>query len=343
MNNEYWLSGYELNNKSVEDIIKLVTDANKEHLIINHGMEWEPYPQVRQLSDLCVQRSIKLTILLAGTGIGIQQKHQLDFPNVNIEYWPTFWIYWGLLCLKNMGGCIEDKPRLKEPLSIQFLSLSGQPHLHRCLIIDELAKRNMISRGAVNWLRAGDNRPIVANLPNGFQFKHFEEKRLSLSDNWKLGDNSFILPPEYDRSSIILISESTHRTIFSTEKTVQAIARRKPWICVGGAGQNHWTEKEFDFKLLHDFIDYSWDLEEDLQKRVEGAIDQLEKWIDRDDWHNLEYKVNDILIHNHRQLYKLLHERVWFPKIVVDMMERKDDRYPETRNLLMMDNLKYPD
>jgi hypothetical protein len=340
MNDEYWLIGYEVNNKSPEEIIQKIKEHNSSHLIIVHGMEWQPYPGVKLLGEMCASNGIKTTCILGGSGSNFIESIAESHPEVNVLYWPTFWMYWGTTCLKNAGGLIEQKSRSKDPAKIPYLSMSGQPHLHRCHIIDHLHRTNLHLKGAINWLRP--NNSIANNLPDGFSFRWFQEKEIRLSDGWTIGSgSSFTLPKEFDESSIILISESQWKTIFLTEKTTQALLRRKPFLCVGGKGQNHYLE-EMGFKLMRDHIDYSFDLEDDVETRVIGALSQLEKWISHPNWYFLEKDLNDLLIHNHKRVYEVLEQQIHFPQIVKDMLDRNDNRYPETRNLCDMKKLKYP-
>lgn len=339
MNEEYWLVGYEVNNNTAEEILQKVLEHNASHLVIVHGMEWQPYPGVKALGELCSSRGIKVTCILGGTGSNFIESIAETHPNVDVLYWPTFWMYWGTTCLRNAGGLIEQNPRTKDPNKIPFLSMSGQSHLHRCHIIDHLHRKNLNLRGAINWLRP--NNPIANGLPNGFQFRWFQEREIRLSDNWTIGTgSSFYLPIEFDESSLILISESQWQTIFLTEKTTQALLRRKPFIVVGGKGQNQFLE-DLGFKLMRNYIDYSFDLEDDVEKRVIGAIEQVERWISHPNWHFLEKDLNDILVHNHRRVYEILEQQIYFPQIVKDMLNRNDNRYPETRNLCEMKTLKY--
>lgn len=337
MSKDYWISGYETLNHSPEEIFNRVLQNNADWLIVNYGFEWQPYPGFKGLYDICIQKGIKLTCILGGI---LDLKYIYDeYPKLDVVFWPTYWIFFGLFCQHSQGYLIEQRPRASQTSQYPFLCMGGQPHLHRCIVIDEIWRRNLQNVGKVNWHLGCVNY----RLPENWKFKHFPEQQLLLEDGWTLGSgSSFKLPPEFDKSSLIFVTDSQWNKILITEKTVMASLRKKPWLVIGGPGQNK-VMKKIGFELFEDFIDYSFDDDGDITDRCHKAIDQVEKWINMPNWAELEQTpyVKEIIDHNHKNVYDILENRVMFPDIINNLLDRNDTRFEETKFINRLKEFKF--
>lgn len=339
MYKDYWISGYETLNFTPEAILSKVIDYKADNLIVNYSFEWQPYPNFKDLYDLCIQKGIKLTCILGGTGEFELTAISKEYPKIEIVFWPTYWIYFATSCQQSQGYLLEQRPREIKNLEHQFLCMGGQPHLHRCIIIDEIWKRNLQKFGKLSWHLGGINY----RLPHDWKFKYFPEQKILLEDGWTLGSGSaFKLPIEFDKSSLIFVTESQWNTVFVTEKTVMASLRRKPWIMIGGVGQNQFM-KQIGFMLMEDIIDYSFDKIEDVTERSIKAVDQLEKWINLENWDQIEKTpyIQDILYHNHKNVYDIMEKRILFPDLINDLLDRNDTRFEETKFINKIKEFKF--
>jgi hypothetical protein len=198
-------------------------------------------------------------------------------------------------------------------------------------------------KGKFNWFTHKED-PNKRVCEHHYSFRWFNEREQLLSEGWRLGESSsFILPVEFDESSLIYITESQTKYIFITEKTVQACLRRKPWLIVGGKGQNKFMEEQLGFKLLRNVFDYSFDEEEDIETRIIKVVDQLNLFCNRNDCFQLENspEVNEIVVHNHKNVYDIVSSRLFFPEVVKQVLDTHDDRFGETQYLLNAKNLVY--
>jgi hypothetical protein len=229
-------------------------------VIILAELEWE----IRNLQEYAkdfADNNVGLTVLLCSG-----YSNFYDQFTYNIEYWPTFWINWSYENLKwtnEFKNYNLDINNFKYP----FICLNNRSHLHRCALIDELAKENLIDKGVVTWVKHLNENP-------GYPYKHFDNRQILLDDDFVTKLDSFLIPKEYNQSFFHIVSEATHITDFISEKTVIPIYMKKPFVVLSAPGF-HKRLESFGFKLYDEFIDYSFDEVEDLHKRTELFVKNI--------------------------------------------------------------------
>lgn len=89
-----------------------------------------------------------------------------------------------------------------------------------------------------------------------------------------------------------------------TEKIFKPIVARRPFILVGAQGNLAYL-KSYGFKTFDRWIDESYDLESDPDKRIDMAIDQLDKLcsLSHDELVSMHREMEDILNYNFNHLY----------------------------------------
>lgn len=92
---------------------------------------------------------------------------------------------------------------------------------------------------------------------------------------------------------------------YISEKTFKPIAHMHPFIILGRPGIIEYLKK-FGFKTFHPFIDESYDLEENDDKRFEMVCNEIIKLneLSTEELDNIMDKITDILEHNQKQLLK---------------------------------------
>ena len=89
-----------------------------------------------------------------------------------------------------------------------------------------------------------------------------------------------------------------------TEKIFKPIVARRPFILVGAQGNLAYL-KSYGFKTFDRWIDESYDLEPDPDKRIDMAVDQLDKLcsLSHDELISMHREMEDILDYNFNHLY----------------------------------------
>jgi hypothetical protein len=88
-----------------------------------------------------------------------------------------------------------------------------------------------------------------------------------------------------------------------TEKTLKSIIAKTPFITVAPAGQLEYI-RSLGFRTFNNIIDEDYDLEPDLEKRIDMILDSLEKTISKGS-QQIYNDCQEILDHNHRNLMML--------------------------------------
>jgi hypothetical protein len=203
--------------------------------------------------------------------------------------------------------------------------MSRQP---RCLLIDYLAKNNMINDNYVSWAGTKDGNKCYPE--NGYKFRWWRPETLVIQDTWKNMNTlwhtepigSYMLPPEdaFKDSAMSLIAESHVDEFFVTEKTALAIFHKRPFLVFS---QPNWHKnlKRMGFELFEEIVDYEFDNEIDQEKRCEMLISQLKRLVDWD-YNDLLSITKNKTEHNYNKLlnYK---KRKSAPKIIQQIFKYK--------------------
>jgi len=209
----------------------------------------------------------------------------------------------------------------------KFCSLNHRAHLFRCKIIDEFARLGLFQEeNLISW--------NAVSLPSvdQFTFKHFIPKKIVIpGDNFydDLGRyNCYRLPKIYNDAAFSVIAESSPDQIFVTEKTTMAMWFYKPFIVFGSPGFNHYLRDELGFKIFEEVFDYSFDLEKDLDKRVEMFAAEVKKLslMSLDDISDLYVPLKDKIIHNRHRVHDIIYDDRFWPKKIVEWKKYMHDK-----------------
>lgn len=143
------------------------------------------------------------------------------------------------------------------PISIPYIFMNARLRDHRCLMMDSLAKYNVIDKGAVSWLSLNDNNDMVSDYP--YKFKYWAPKVMTLSEMQPAFSyiNIFSVPGEYYRSFMQLVTETSGSFNAITEKTVLPLFHKKPFLTLGGYN-HHKMLQDYGFQLYDEIFDYSY-------------------------------------------------------------------------------------
>lgn len=245
---------------------------------------------------LLKQNNIKIEYWLSDPG-----NDKIDSPldNVNIVNWPMYTVPWTWYLL--------DHSTIKPMSNIEkiFVTLNNKPRIHRYWTMEEIYRRNLQEYGFISWHGPRHN-DLWLDKPTTV---YFEDKLISL-DDYDERHQQNIMPPQFFKSLINLVTETDHKRIDITEKTYAAIICKKPFIVVG-APRVHERLEYFGFKKFK-FIDYGFDTITDPKKRISAIIDQLETFKSQN--LNALYQGSiDILEHNYNRVLEIINDKNTVP------------------------------
>lgn len=302
----------------IKALINKIKECNPQKVLYWTPEEWSlpglyNEEDMIQLNDLLSEKNIKLYILLGFCQTNEKHLHQKNNKNHNYEIitWPTYFVH------KITLNKIEEVKNFE----YLFSSLNNNPHYHRCLLMDNLYKENLFEVGRISWNK-------IDNLYSGYDFKYWNQE-LMYVDNFNLFKIKRIYTDEYykkDTSLISLVAESTTQTLFFTEKTFKPIFAERPFLILGVKGQNM-ELKKFGFELFEEIFDYEFDMDEVLENRTKGIVENL-KNLKGKNYNDLYNIVRHKVKHNKKIALDLLKKDPYIPNEIVDLK----DLYPDEFN-----------
>jgi hypothetical protein len=112
---------------------------------------------------------------------------------------------------------------------------------------------------------------------------------------------------------IELVSETSAEVTFITEKTFRPILLEQPFICLGAVNQNLDLVK-YGFELYDEIFDYSFDSKPNLEDRIKGIIENLNK-IKDEDYYQLYNLLEPKIKRNKERMFSLLENDPFNPYI----------------------------
>jgi hypothetical protein len=143
--------------------------------------------------------------------------------------------------------------------------------------------------------------------------------------------NHYRIIDQYYKSFAQLISESTSRAFFLSEKTATALLLGKPFL-VASCMHYHKFLKNLGFELYEEIFDYSFDNEPEEEKRYEMLLVNFKKLvkIPKYQLHILQSKVANKLEFNKRHARALAHDMTKYPQVAIEAI----NWYKDTGNVL---------
>ena len=192
-------------------------------------------------------------------------------PNIIVEesYGYTHWGYYTVPQVMQQGlefNFTDD--------TLLFTSYNRNGKRHRCIVVDELAKHDLLKDGIVTL---HEPHPHYAN----YTYKYHDGSILideegyapNISSEFDVGK----LPRNYLRGFIDIVSESSYgpNEYFMSEKTVKPIAALKPFLVVGAKHMHKHLREKYSLEEYTELFDYSFDKEDDLELRIQGVVNNL--------------------------------------------------------------------
>lgn len=229
---------------------------------------------LNQIDEVCLRKNIDSYLLIGTAQAQTEYNERVGFKKIKIYSFPLYW-FWATQLLFQF----YDKIETQDPLECDklFVCLNNKAKQFRYNLINELYVENLFDSGYISWK---GNRDLVTRAPIQIHDWKIEDKKLSFDSKFDYGNMD--APNEYFKAAIDLISETSIKYIFYTEKLVRALMYRKVFLVYGACNYHHTLEK-YGFKMYRELIDYSFDKEPDDRKRATMLVEQIKKL------NNLEY------------------------------------------------------
>ena len=258
--------------------------------------QWEPthwtcsHSLIPTLLDYVIKLEIPLYIIINDTVDDINTITD-KYENVKIIKWETFWF-------SNIWSELATPLGRADPLSLQYridfynflttpnianyhyVFLNNHPHHHKAIMMDFLAKYDLIKYGAVSWLQGNgllSSEELQRDLTE-YQYKYWSPKFIKLDINSAEEVNYYRgkIPKQYNYAFMHLVSESSSCDRFISEKTPMPLLSMKPFLVIGGQGF-HAHLKELGFKLYDEVFDYEFDSRDTIEGRCVGIAENIRK------------------------------------------------------------------
>ena len=279
------------------------------------------------LEKVLVENDINFYIVLGADKPEIF-KYLYDLPkkvkNFEILFYPTYLIFHTYVGLRNMlllhtkFSNVRDL-QIDKKFDYLFINYNNKPRLHRCMLMDELYKTNLSDVGRMSWNQLTTIRPdnvsdVLGNYT--YEFKYWEEKYLDLdsyTNKEKIHTDEYSPKLIEPNALIELVSETSAEVTFITEKTLRPIFLEQPFICLGAPNQNLDLLK-YGFELYDEIFDYSFDSQPNIEDRINGIIENLNK-IKDEDYYQLYKLLEPKIKRNKERMFSLLENDPFNPYI----------------------------
>lgn len=301
---------------NIQDIRKDIHLNNPNTITFFCETEWDFVDLDNNFAQLCNSKNIHLVLVFGSYNSEFYNKKFENFKSVEIINWYTYWFNWTMMC-----STMFDFNITYEKFDYPFICLNNKNHTHRCALIDELTRNNLLDKGVVTWHKFPNNTTSYYRPPHlpsthgeAYKFKYYDDSMRIINDDFATKLDSFLIPDQYYKSFLHVIGEATLTVPFITEKTCLPILFKKPWIIMA---DQYFHKKLVDlgFELYDEIIDYSFDSEPNFKKRA-YAISENVKNICSQDIQRLYEIIKPKADRNYNNYMRIIRSEEYVPKLI---------------------------
>jgi len=297
-------------------------------MVCLHYQEWQ-YPLMgnfKEIVDYVNERDIPLYIINGSSPDSklLYDSTEIQFKKIQpIQSFPTYFLnHW----TRNYLEAYKNFPTIPDHINIEHLlvSLNSRPHPHRCLLIDLMAKYDLIKDNAISWHSILGNNCDLNHSYHEFKYWTPEILKLDTVENYLNTGFGLSIPEQYPNSFVQVVSEATDWVKFITEKTTLPLFYGKIFI-VGTTPGYHAYLKELGFELFEEIFDYEFDTIEDREQRFDKLVKNVSKLksLTTQELESLYASVLPKLKHNQENLKKLVNSLDHWPELLIDLCEQQ--------------------
>lgn len=192
-----------------------------------------------------------------------------------------------------------------------FLSYNRQPRQHRTLLLCELIKSDLLSKGLVSYY--GDNTKNSIDRVNSYQRPDLIAEAKILNDlipleiDMDLGNNnpaSNIVNEHYTKTFVSLVTETLfdEKVLFFSEKIWKPISVGHPFMLIGNPGMLSELRKQ-GYYTFGSWWDESYDTITNVDNRIRTVINELKRLstFSVEQLQNMRVSMQTVLEHNQKK------------------------------------------
>jgi hypothetical protein len=316
-----------------------VLNEEWDKIIIFCQNEWEWYNHEpihwKLLQEHCKSIGRPIHVI-----VGAAEK---DFPvqidNIVVTYWATAWFsrtYTNAIRSNSTGIFIN--PLGPAEYTHHYFNFNHRPKSHRCRVIDQLAKHNILKHGKVSIHDSEVYSGYAQEAWRTYNWKHFNFTPLEV-DHEKFTVNShsqmFAVTDVHKKAFCQLVSETTDRSYFISEKTIMPLCAGKPFLVASRQGY-HKMLVDLGFVLYDEIFNYSFDDVTDEDIRYEMLVDNYKRLceIPLSELPFITHKISDKLLHNKNRVREIVYDRNLKPDLVKEILAHYTKTGEEVDHLL---------
>lgn len=275
----------------------------------NHLSEGDISVDVQQLMKT---KNIKINFVFGGF-VKYEWNEKYDSPKDNrfLHLWPTAGIFDTVQKIIKHYPLEQLKSAKNDKFIFPYVSLSWKAKSHRCYLVDQLVRFDMLNKGLYTWSNEYFHK-------GSYEWQYADPVALIkfLDDKFNHRRDSVYMPRDYFNSFLHLVSEGLVDGYFVTEKTVNPIMHKKPFIVQGVKGFHKLLKEELKFELFEEIFDYNFDEEENWVERTNAVIDNVRR-IMQEDHSKLYHKLYPKLEYNQNRMIEIINQNISVPDIVL--------------------------
>lgn len=278
-----------------------------------------PFHQWNEILDISFHNKIPLRVLISGDPKNSDAvKGGLRMKYATVTHWPLYWLTETLIRMtysdndaynKSIGFDIKSSAPLPDvEYQHKFICMSKRPRLHRLMLMDELAKHDLLRDNAVIFRELYDRLDFIP--------KYWKQEILLLDQTENKSFVQEALPKEYASCFMQIVPESETKWFQLSEKTIVPLFFCKPFLSAS-CKNFHSRLQSYGFELYTELFDYSFDNESELDIRLEKLVDNVVRYknYSNTELKNCYNRVKDKLTYNRNLAWKIATDISKFPNI----------------------------
>jgi|688.fasta_scaffold19920_8 hypothetical protein len=318
-------SGF-MDDKMYDEYIEKLKHEDYDGVILFCHTEFEHYniPRYKEIIDITRERNLKVYAIM-----GVDHDYENTPEHVEIISWPSNFcretleqlLHWYNNGRRNIDSI--DKILIKNLDDLEykyhFVYLNGKSHIWRSLLLDTVAKHDLLKYSAYSW-----HAEYTGNPP--YPFKYYNGAKKVLDNQFAESKDQGWMPKEYYESFFQLVPESTLKTLFITEKSMVPLIVGKPFLVAGRKGINRKIES-LGFKLYDELFDYSFDDIENTEQRYDAICEQVKKIceIPLEKCKEFNSILQDKITYNRNKAIELAYDPNQMPELARQVIKHYDD------------------
>jgi hypothetical protein len=306
------LNWFAWNGQDLSDIVK---QPGLTELYIYNEVEYDMAID-QELVDIINRQNIKVNVLTGGFNSDWPRssliRQGIKSRLLSVEVWPTFWFKAADFFMRQAQNSFYTSQVWPKNFQYPFLTFNGKQRPHRTLLVDKLFKHNLVNKGIVTY--------HDAELVEKFRWQHHDGSRLVIDDTFVDRKESYDFNEKFIKSFLHVVCETSLDAPLLSEKTATPMMMKLPFLTISCPEFHTKYLTGMGFKLYDELFDYSFDLEENLDRKIEMVIDNIHRVLDKD-LNELYQVIKPKIEYNHNLIQEFLNDNSLIPSIAMRRMD----------------------